>query len=215
MEGAAALAMVQPPPILPPPTPSIPIDYWETYGYLDTTETESLSLSSKNFSTLQFGLNKFQEFYNLTITTTLDEATKKLMKSPRCGVADIVSYNVRKTFWKLDVVKWNFPGGTNKQLSVAQAAFNLWEKYGNIKFEHSFANPNIIISFKRRDHLKDTTRQRCPYSFEDDVLGHAFFPLSDNSVAAEVHINIILCVLFEQCGCCKTKTRDNIYLSVK
>ncbi|KAF5280840.1 hypothetical protein FQA39_LY17953 [Lamprigera yunnana] len=61
----------------------------------------------------------------------------------------------------------------------------VWEKYANINFQQSFENPNIMISFKYKDH-RDS--KRCGFTLDNNELAHAFFPPADNSVS-EIHIN--------------------------
>ncbi|KAF5285255.1 hypothetical protein FQA39_LY16716 [Lamprigera yunnana] len=60
--------------------------------------------------------------------------------------------------------------------SKATVAFQLWEKYANINFQQSFENPNIIISFKYKDHLKERDSKRCGFTLYNNELAHAFFP---------------------------------------
>ncbi|KAF5304758.1 hypothetical protein FQA39_LY09535 [Lamprigera yunnana] len=111
------------------------------------------------------------------------------MKTPRCGMTDIAaSFNLKGKFWRKDPIMWHFRGATNKQIKLATVAFQLWEKYANINFQQSFENPNIIISFKYKDHLKERDSKRCGFTLDNNELAHAFFPPADNSVS-EIHIN--------------------------
>ncbi|KAF5287831.1 hypothetical protein FQA39_LY15692 [Lamprigera yunnana] len=70
-----------------------------------------------------------------------------------------------------------------QQIKLATVTFQLWEKYANINFQQSFENPNIIIPFKYKDHLKERDSKRCGFTLDNNELAHALFPLADNSVS--------------------------------
>ncbi|KAF5306474.1 hypothetical protein FQA39_LY08880 [Lamprigera yunnana] len=153
-------------------------DYLNRYGYFNGQDGLGFI----------FSLNKFQEYYKLEITKTINDETLKVMETPRCGMADIAApFNLKEMFRRKNPILWHFRGGTNKQIKLATVSFQLWEKYANINFQQSFENPNIIISFKYKDHLKERDSKRCGFTLDNGELAHAFFPPADSSVS-EIHV---------------------------
>ncbi|KAF5281563.1 hypothetical protein FQA39_LY05098 [Lamprigera yunnana] len=141
-------------------------DYLNRYGYFNGQDGSGLTIEDVNSSEFIFALNKFQVYYKLEITKTINDETLEVMKTPRCGMTYIAtSFNLKGTFWRKDPILWHLRRATNKQIKLATVAFQLWEKYANINFQQSFENPNVIISFNTR-----------------------IFPPADNSVS-EIHIN--------------------------
>ncbi|KAF5270144.1 hypothetical protein FQA39_LY18891 [Lamprigera yunnana] len=148
-----------------------------------------LTIKDVNSSELIFDLNKFQAYYKLEITKTINDKTLEVMKIPRCGMTVIpASFNLKGTFWRKDPILWHFRGATNKQIKLGTVAFQLWENNANINLQQSFENPNIIISFKYKDYLKERDSKKCGFTLNNNELAHAFFPAADNSVS-EIHIN--------------------------
>ncbi|KAF5300438.1 hypothetical protein FQA39_LY02237 [Lamprigera yunnana] len=141
-------------------------DYLNRYGYFNRQDGSRLTIQDVNFLEFILALNKFQEYYKLEITKTINDETLKR--------------NVLQE-------RSNFVA-TNKQIKLATVAFQLCEKYANINFQQSFENPNIIIFFKYKDHLKERDSKRCGFTLDNDELAHTFFPPADNSVS-EIHIN--------------------------
>ncbi|KAF5305692.1 hypothetical protein FQA39_LY09181 [Lamprigera yunnana] len=152
-------------------------DYLNRYRYFNGQDGSGLTIVDVNSSEFIFALNKFQAYYKLEITKTINDATLEVMKTPRCGMTDIAaSFNLKGTFWRKDPILWHFRGATNKQIKLATVAFQFWEKYANINFQQCFENPNIIISFKYKDHLKKRDSKRCGFTL-------------DNNDVSEIHIN--------------------------
>ncbi|KAF5270286.1 hypothetical protein FQA39_LY08397 [Lamprigera yunnana] len=142
-------------------------DYLNRYGYFNGQDGSGLTIEDVNSSEFIFALNKFQAYYKLEITKTINDDTLEVMKTPRCGMTDIAtSFNLKGTFWRRDPILWHFRGATNKLIKLATVAFQLSEKYANINFQQSFENPNIIISFKYKDHLKERDSKRCDFTLE-------------------------------------------------
>ncbi|KAF5283595.1 hypothetical protein FQA39_LY17297 [Lamprigera yunnana] len=131
-------------------TPPLPIfdSRDPIYGYFTGQDGSGLTIEDVNSSELIFALNKFQAYYKLEITKTINDETLEVMKTPKYGMTDIAtSFNLKRTFWRKNPILWHFCGATNKQIKLATVAFQLWDKYANINFQQSFENPNIIISF--------------------------------------------------------------------
>ncbi|KAF5286852.1 hypothetical protein FQA39_LY00385 [Lamprigera yunnana] len=168
-------------------------DYLNRYGILmvNGQDGSGLTIEDINSSEFIFALNKFQAYYKLEITKSINDETLEVMKTLRYGMADIrvaASFNLKGTFWRKDPILWHFRGATNKQIKLTTVAFQLWEKYANINFQQSFENPNIFITVKYKDHLKERDSKRCGFTLDNNELAHAFFPPADNSVS-EIHIN--------------------------
>ncbi|KAF5305667.1 hypothetical protein FQA39_LY09156 [Lamprigera yunnana] len=163
-------------------------DYLNRYGYFNGQDGSGLTIEDVNSLKFIFDLNKFQAYYKLENTKTINDETLEVIKTPRCGMTDIAaSFNLKRTFWRKNPILWHFCGATNKQIKVATVAFQLWEKYANFNVQQSFENPNIIISFKYKD-LKERDSKRCGFTLDNSELAHACFPPADDSVS-EIHIN--------------------------
>ncbi|KAF5285261.1 hypothetical protein FQA39_LY16722 [Lamprigera yunnana] len=108
-------------------------DYLNRYGYFIGQDGLVLTIEDVNSSEFIFDLNKFQAYYKLEITKTINDETLEIMKNPQMC-------------------------------------------------------PNIIISFKYKDYLKEGDSKRCGFTLDNNELAHAFFPPADNSVS-EIHIN--------------------------
>ncbi|KAF5273678.1 hypothetical protein FQA39_LY07368 [Lamprigera yunnana] len=104
----------------------------------------------------------------------------------KCGVKDISSYHARSKWISKYVIKWNFVRASDSLIRLTNAAFQLWERYSNIKSVHSFENPNIIISFKDALYLKEYNNKRCLTMIPGE-LGHGFFPSSGKDIV-EIHL---------------------------
>ncbi|KAK4881896.1 hypothetical protein RN001_005215 [Aquatica leii] len=63
----------------------------------------------------------------------------------------------------------------------------MWEKYANIKFEHTLNNPNILISFKNKIHSNENNNRKCGIPLVNSELAHAFFPSAYQNVT-EIHL---------------------------
>ncbi|KAF5304326.1 hypothetical protein FQA39_LY09705 [Lamprigera yunnana] len=101
-------------------------DYLNRYGYFNGHDGSALTIEDVNSSEFIFALNKFQAYYKLEITKTINDETLEVMKTPRCGMTDIATpFNLKGTFWRKDPILWHFRGATNKQIKLATVAFQL------------------------------------------------------------------------------------------
>ena len=64
--------------------------YLMKYGYMDVQRKDAKSAPLLSRDGLRDYIREFQSFAGLPQTGNLDEKTVELMKTPRCGVKDIV-----------------------------------------------------------------------------------------------------------------------------
>ncbi|CAF0833320.1 unnamed protein product [Adineta steineri] len=152
------------------------LDYLTKYGYNTCQNTTNMSCSVDLSSILK----KFQKFYKLEETGTLDAATKQLMNKPRCGNADVLRASQLNTYlkWSKKSLTWSLRGNPEqlsfaKTESIMQWAFQHWTDHIPVKIKQtcSTCNANIVIDFVRKDHGD-------MHSFDGPggTLAHAFFP---------------------------------------
>ncbi|XP_070169716.1 stromelysin-1-like [Polyergus mexicanus] len=81
--------------------------FLRAYGFLKDDEG---SLSSDNATSLRHALSLFQEYYQLSGNGALDAVTLRLMRKPRCGLADIPdrAYSPIARKWPKTRLTWNF-----------------------------------------------------------------------------------------------------------
>ncbi|CAF4095560.1 unnamed protein product [Adineta steineri] len=152
------------------------LDYLTKYGY-NTCRNSTNMACSVDLSSM---LKKFQEFYKLEETGTLDAATKQIMNKPRCGNADVLRASQLNTYlkWSKKSLTWSLRGNPDqlsfaKTESIMQWAFQHWTDHIPVKIKQtcSKCNANIVIDFVRKDHGD-------MHSFDGPgrTLAHAFFP---------------------------------------
>lgn len=116
------------------------LTYLKTYGYI---ECEDKSCSS---IILAEALRDFQKRSALPITGVLDDATKKLMEKPRCGVKEkpLSAHGslplALGAKWRKKHVTWKFLGpapsqiGTAKTIKIFSEAFQRWADIVPLEF---------------------------------------------------------------------------------
>lgn len=164
------------------------LDYLNNFGYLNVQDNAIKHVDTANLSN---ALLLFQEYYGLKTTGQINNATLKLINTPRCGVKDdIYSFSTTSYKWNKKLIKWHYALVNNEILKVTQAAFDVWSKHADIKFEHNNINPDITISNKRKIHKFQRSSNICIYKFDGigGVLGHAYYPDETNS-PIEIHID--------------------------
>ena len=153
-------------------------DYLEKYGYLEPDD--SFGIGVRSGAEIQRALIEFQEFAGLEPTGKLDEQTRLVMKSSRCGNKDKVANFVLSKGWAKQDLTFrikNYPANTRlteKEVSqVIERAFATWQEVSGLKFrKRSSGSADINISFEKADH-GDGEDDR---GFVPGELGHAFFP---------------------------------------
>ena len=118
--------------------------YLERFGYIQSYNS--------NPEQIRDGLESLQEFANIEVTGIIDEATKELMKTPRCENKDPIKfldtttrkrrYNAEGTTWKKNILTWRYNNET-KDLDretvqrTIKAAMKKWSDVTNIEFRES------------------------------------------------------------------------------
>ncbi|ESO10537.1 hypothetical protein HELRODRAFT_108967 [Helobdella robusta] len=145
----------------------------------------SSSASSPFEKKFTAAIKNLQNMAGLPVTGIVDEATKKMMATPRCGVPDRIQSKRKKRYirqgssWRKNVVSYNLTKYSKTSAlsqtmvnNIISKAFKIWQDEIDITFEASGLNPDIKISFEKRRHL------RCSDAFDgpDGTLAHAYFP---------------------------------------
>eukprot|EP00091_Calanus_sinicus_P005207 TRINITY_DN15614_c0_g1_i1.p1 TRINITY_DN15614_c0_g1~~TRINITY_DN15614_c0_g1_i1.p1 ORF type:complete len:102 (-),score=32.29 TRINITY_DN15614_c0_g1_i1:3-308(-) len=71
------------------------VDYFERYGYLEPDDSGGI-IETRSGADLRRAIVHFQEFAGLELTGKMDEKTRLLMKSSRCGNKDKHNDKVHK-----------------------------------------------------------------------------------------------------------------------
>lgn len=182
------------------------MNHLQDWGYLaNTSESE---LKSKHV--VVDALKTFQKFANIESTGVLDEATKKMMSAPRCGMPDIVSAEEkervrryirqgskwlnRKVTWQLE--NTNDDGITVQQVRLIMAsALKKWSERANIDFEEIPPTPEgpqpegppasqIRVRFDTWYH-----GDRNPFDGRGGTIAHAFYPLNNQGISGDIHFD--------------------------
>lgn len=144
------------------------------------------------------GLVKYQRFHGLTPSGVLDDATRSVMKRPRCGLPDpqtgIAQYSASGTYWtKRTLVYAIGPSPLPAGLTLAQVenaiaqAFALWSAPTGLTFTKRVGTEpvDIEIFFATGEHGDGV-----PFDGAWNVLAHAFYPSSNaGSYAGDVHFD--------------------------
>ncbi|XP_029673644.1 collagenase 3-like [Formica exsecta] len=85
------------------------------------------SLSSGNATSLRHVLSLYQVYYQLSGNGALNPDTHRLMRKPRCGLADIPgrAYSPIARKWPKTRLTWNFQVASEELLRTAEATFAL------------------------------------------------------------------------------------------
>ncbi|XP_013788866.1 matrix metalloproteinase-2-like [Limulus polyphemus] len=148
-------------------------------------------------------VKQVQQFGHLPATGFIDDATKKLLTAPRCGVPDILRQSPRNNSiranpyvigsqgWKKRTITYkihNWPPqlGYNQVAQVLKTAFNTWsEPASPLRFEEvRNGEADIEITFASADH-----GDGYPFDGQGRVLAHAFFPYDFDSLGGDIHFD--------------------------
>jgi len=151
-------------------------------------------------------LSKLQFRAGINVTGELDDATKKLMLTPRCGVLEEVNqtlvsekrrrkrYYLQGTTWKKKDLTYRFLSSTpdlpvDVQRIVLRKMIGKWEKASTLTIRE--ADPSvkdndvdILILFARRYHGD-------PYPFDGPggTLAHAYYPHTNRGLSGDAHFD--------------------------
>ena len=162
------------------------------YGYVDPNKWSNSLVTEEQYSAyVSQAVQEFQAFAGLEQTGQVDNETKVLMETPRCGVRDIVGLGAhvrRRKRYVLQGSKWmknkltysitRYPSSVQLSrqqiINTVKQAFNLWEDASGLEFENVGDNAldaDIEISFVRYEHGDGD-----PLDGPGGTLAHAYFP---------------------------------------
>ncbi|GAB1865881.1 Matrix metalloproteinase-2-like [Camponotus japonicus] len=166
--------------------------YLRTYGFLENDENQQSS-SLDNATSLSNALSLFQEYYGLPGNGILNVETIRVMRRPRCGVADIHAYSPLTRKWPKTHLTWNFRLASRDTLRTTQTAFALWSEQSSLTFSRDTLRPDILISYQSGRHAYENSENgdACPSPFAGPgaAVAHAFFPTGVANHVSEVHVD--------------------------
>ncbi|KAK4875143.1 hypothetical protein RN001_011565 [Aquatica leii] len=152
------------------------INYLVRYGYVEKGK-------SYNNKQVEEGLKKLQNFFSLPETGVADEATLELIKTPRCGVPDIITNHNRFVIGSAGFNKKHLtykigrysPKLTEEEVDEnVKLALEMWGVNSTLTFSKVDSNPDLKLDFVTTVHSDEF-----PFDGPRGVLAHAFYPSSD------------------------------------
>ncbi|KAG4072526.1 hypothetical protein HA402_004615 [Bradysia odoriphaga] len=169
------------------------------FGYLPKSDIETGNLRTE--TQLFSAIKALQRFGNIPETGIIDEATRKLMKRPRCGQPDFPSetdsrtefsadnrirrrygrqkrYVIQGPKWPNTNLTWSLVNQTMSTLDVGQVrrvlheALDVWARSSPLTFQEVYSDEaDIQVLFAKKYHGDG-------YDFDGpgQVLAHAFYP---------------------------------------
>ncbi|KAL9970697.1 hypothetical protein ACROYT_G023109 [Oculina patagonica] len=142
------------------------------YGYISSSRSGNHDVTT--------AITRFQEFYGLPVSGELDDSTVRLMKKPRCGVADasgdarLRRYVIGGKWRKTHLTYFVQPG------QDLPHALQYWADVSGLTFQEisSARSADLKISFGSFSHYGTIVERTCPYPFNGPggVLAHAYYP---------------------------------------
>ena len=174
--------------------------YLQKYGYLSPrNQTAALTTPEGLQNYIKTGVKDLQAFAGLPQTGELDEATVELMRTPRCGVRDIIGHGAtarrRRRRYVLQGSRWRvssltyrvteYPadsGLTNKEVDdTIKKGFDLWSAVTDLSFSsQESGSVHIEIRFASYEHGDGD-----PFDGPGGTLAHAYFP----AYGGDMHID--------------------------
>ncbi|KAG8238011.1 hypothetical protein J437_LFUL015289 [Ladona fulva] len=166
---------------------SSPQMYLSQFGYLDASFRNPSSGALVSEDTMKTAIAEFQAFAGLNTTGELDEETKELMNTPRCGVRDRVGigHNARRKRYALQGSRWRvreltykiskYPRGLSQEEVDREIAksFQVWAENTDLSFvKKKSGQVHIEIRFERGEHGDGD-----PFDGPGGTLAHAYFPV--------------------------------------
>ncbi|XP_070618144.1 matrix metalloproteinase-17 [Erythrolamprus reginae] len=172
------------------------VDWLTKFGYLPPPDPITGQLQTQE--ELTKAIMVMQQFGGLEATGILDEATFKLMKTPRCSLPDLAESKARKKRYTQGATKWNkrnlswrvrnFPKesqlGHDTVRALMYYALKVWSDITPLNF-HEVAgnNADIQIDFSKTEHNDDY-----PFDGPGGTVAHAFFP-GEHHTAGDTHFD--------------------------
>ncbi|XP_062814654.1 matrix metalloproteinase-17 [Anolis carolinensis] len=171
-------------------------DWLTRFGYLLPPDPNTGQLQTQE--ELAKAIMTMQQFGGLEATGILDEATLKLMKTPRCSLPDLLQSEARTLRHTPAVTKWNkrnlswrvrtFPKESHLGHDTVRAlmyyALKVWSDITPLNF-HEVAgnNADIQIDFSKTDH-----NDGYPFDGPGGMVAHAFSP-GEHHAAGDTHFD--------------------------
>ncbi|XP_060641621.2 matrix metalloproteinase-17 [Anolis sagrei] len=171
-------------------------DWLTRFGYLPPPNPITGQLQTQE--ELAKAIMTMQQFGGLEVTGILDEATLKLMKTPRCSLPDLLQSEPRTMRHTPAVTKWNkrnlswrvrtFPKESHLGHDTVRAlmyyALKVWSDITPLNF-HEVAgnNADIQIDFSKTDH-----NDGYPFDGPGGMVAHAFSP-GEHHTAGDTHFD--------------------------
>ncbi|XP_077164493.1 matrix metalloproteinase-17 isoform X2 [Paroedura picta] len=166
------------------------------FGYLPPPDPITGQLQTQE--ELTKAIMAMQQFGGLEATGILDEATLKLMRTPRCSLPDLSESEARRKRHVQVVTKWSkrnlswrvrtFPKESHLGHDTVRAlmyyALKVWSDITPLNF-HEVAgnNADIQIDFTKSDHSDGY-----PFDGPGGTVAHAFFP-GEHHTAGDTHFD--------------------------
>ncbi|XP_041480156.1 matrix metalloproteinase-16-like [Lytechinus variegatus] len=154
------------------------------YGYLK--DSDMVDGMPKNEMVMRRAIMYFQKMGNIPMTGTLNNESKALMNTPRCGMKDMDTFSLRKKRystrnpWPKSDLTWNILIPTSQlplpdQRRIMQDALKVWSDVSNLNFDEvNVQDPDIKIIFARGEH--GDPGPDSAFDGRSNVLAHAYFP---------------------------------------
>lgn len=139
-------------------------------------------------------LKSFQEFAGLDPTAEVDDATRALMNTKRCGLPDVSTIGQAVTGvgkWDNDELTYSF---RNYTADIADStirwtidqAFSLWSAETPLRFRRvaDGSSGDIVIRF-----VSDNHGDGYPFDGPGSVLAHAFYPSNPDPIRGDAHFD--------------------------
>ncbi|XP_077995454.1 matrix metalloproteinase-19-like [Glandiceps talaboti] len=178
------------------------MQFLDHYGYIDLQHNALISLDA-----VTEGILAFQQYFNLTETGELDEATIEMMNKPRCGMPDFNStidesgtsrkkrYYATSRWLKSEltykIVQYTDDLPHDVVDSEIARAFQLWSNVTPLKFYKvdSSVPADIDILFPAPYVRHQDGYYSSSFDGPGRVLAHAFFPASYGDVKGDAHFD--------------------------
>lgn len=139
-------------------------------------------------------LKRFQEYAGLEVTGEVNEETRALMNTKRCGLPDISGPAEAVTGvgkWATNNLTYSFQNYTDDLADstvrwAIDQAFGLWSAETPLRFRRvaDGTGGDITIRFVSGDHGDGS-----PFGGRGGVLAHAFYPNNPNPIRGDAHFD--------------------------
>jgi len=150
-----------------------PETFFTQYGYLNP-------FAFDGGNGMKDAVLSYQKFFALPQTGVVDDATKKEMEKPRCGMSDSrpnpLSYFKTGSKWRKTSLTYKYLNrARDMQHGDVQAsikkAFAMWSAVTPLRFTETSGSSDFTIGFYSRSH-----GDGAPFDGRGRVLAHAYFP---------------------------------------